>query len=252
MQGIATRLAASAPRYQHVAATLQAAIEDGSYAVGTLLPPEPQLCESFSVSRHTLREAVRILCEMGLLRRQQGVGTLVKAAHPNQRFVATLGSLSDLMQYTQETRLEARQKRWLEVVPPLSTWLDCKAGDRWLEMEACRYPLNNDVPIVDMRVYVRPECEGVWAGMQSGSAWIHGLVEKHGGEQIAEVRQTVGAVAIPKEAARRLQVKHGSPGLQVRRQYWSESRVLSLSVNLYPVDRFEFVTTWRLRDGPDR
>lgn len=250
MQGFASRLAASAPRYQHVAAILQAAIEEGRYPVGTLLPPEPQLCEAFAVSRHTLREAVRILCEMGLLRRQQGVGTLVKSAHPKQRFVATLGSLSDLMQYTQETRLQPRQKRWLEVPAPLSTWLDCPAGERWLEMEACRYPLDSEVPIVDMRVYVRPGREAVWDDMQNGSAWIYGLVEKHGGEQIVEIRQTVGAVAIPKEASRVLQVKPGSPGLQVRRQYWGESRVLSLSVNVYPVDRFEFVTTWRLKDGP--
>jgi GntR family transcriptional regulator len=248
MQASLSRLAAAAPRYQHVAAALQAAVAEGRYPVGSLLPPEPQLCEAFGVSRHTLREAVRILCDLGLLSRHQGVGTRVQAARANERYVATLGSLADLMQYTQETRLEARQCRSIEVAPPLSGWLECLPGDDWLEMEVCRYPRASEVPIVDMRVYVRPDLENVWRDLQRGSGWIHGLVEQHGGETIVEVRQTVGAVALPKDSARLLQVKPGSPGLRVRRQYRGEARLISMSVNLYPVDRFEFVTTWRLED----
>ncbi len=47
------------------------------YASGTALPPEPVLCETFSVSRTVIREAVKVLQEKGLVRVRQGAGTMV-------------------------------------------------------------------------------------------------------------------------------------------------------------------------------
>jgi DNA-binding FadR family transcriptional regulator len=47
------------------------------YPSGTPLPPEPILCETFSVSRTVVREAVKILQEKGLVQVRQGAGTAV-------------------------------------------------------------------------------------------------------------------------------------------------------------------------------
>jgi DNA-binding FadR family transcriptional regulator len=47
------------------------------YPSGTPLPPEPVLCETFSVSRTVVREAVKILQEKGLVQVRQGAGTAV-------------------------------------------------------------------------------------------------------------------------------------------------------------------------------
>jgi DNA-binding FadR family transcriptional regulator len=47
------------------------------YPSGTPLPPEPVLCETFSVSRTVVREAVKILQEKGLVQVRQGAGTTV-------------------------------------------------------------------------------------------------------------------------------------------------------------------------------
>jgi GntR family transcriptional regulator len=44
---------------------------------GALLPPEGQLCTHLKISRGTLREAMRILEEEGVVIRRQGVGTFV-------------------------------------------------------------------------------------------------------------------------------------------------------------------------------
>ncbi|CAN5875962.1 GntR family transcriptional regulator [soil metagenome] len=52
-------------------------IHDGTLAVGAQLPPEPDLCDEFAVSRATIREAVRALVESGYLTRVQGSGTYV-------------------------------------------------------------------------------------------------------------------------------------------------------------------------------
>jgi DNA-binding FadR family transcriptional regulator len=53
------------------------AIVSGRYQPGTLLPPEPVLCDSFDVSRSVVREAMKLLEEKGLVRARQGHGTTV-------------------------------------------------------------------------------------------------------------------------------------------------------------------------------
>ncbi|WP_240506748.1 FadR/GntR family transcriptional regulator [Thermoactinospora rubra] len=49
----------------------------GVHPPGTALPPEPALCEAFSVSRTVVREAVKVLQEKGLVQVRQGAGTMV-------------------------------------------------------------------------------------------------------------------------------------------------------------------------------
>jgi GntR family galactonate operon transcriptional repressor len=51
----------------------------GEYAEGTSLPIEPVLCDRFSVSRTTIREALRALEGMRLVEVRQGSGSTVRA-----------------------------------------------------------------------------------------------------------------------------------------------------------------------------
>lgn len=60
-----------------LAAELVERIVGGVHPPGTPLPPEPALCEAFSVSRTVVREAVKMLQEKGLVQVRQGAGTLV-------------------------------------------------------------------------------------------------------------------------------------------------------------------------------
>lgn len=61
-----------------VAQRLQEQISLGTYKTGEKLPTEPALMETFGVGRSTIREAVRILANSGVLRVQQGLGTFVE------------------------------------------------------------------------------------------------------------------------------------------------------------------------------
>jgi len=52
----------------------------GVHPPGSTLPPEPVLCETFSVSRTVVREAMKVLQEKGLVQVRQGSGTVVTPA----------------------------------------------------------------------------------------------------------------------------------------------------------------------------
>ena len=66
-----------APLAEAVAGNLKQLIRSGKYKSGDKFPSEPELMQQFSVGRSTIREAVRILSNCGLVNVKQGLGTFV-------------------------------------------------------------------------------------------------------------------------------------------------------------------------------
>lgn len=77
------------PRYQQIADDLRAKIERGDYPPGSQLPTEQELTLRYGASRNTVREAVRVVVNLGLVQPQAGRGTFV--AERIDPFVITLG-----------------------------------------------------------------------------------------------------------------------------------------------------------------
>lgn len=69
------------PLYQQVASDLREAIVNDVYHVGARIPTEPELSHLYGVSRITVRKAIEILVEEGLLAKRQGKGTFVQETH---------------------------------------------------------------------------------------------------------------------------------------------------------------------------
>lgn len=79
-------------------------ILDGTYAVGTNLPPERQLAEHFGVNRHVVREATKRAQQIGLVSATQGGGTKVL----DFERTAGLDALALLAEYAAEDLAGAR------------------------------------------------------------------------------------------------------------------------------------------------
>lgn len=79
-------------RYQSIAEDLRRRIRDGEFAAGRLLPSESDLSSQFSASRVTVRRALEVLREEGLVASRQGFGWFV-AADPVRQSLARLGTI---------------------------------------------------------------------------------------------------------------------------------------------------------------
>ena len=66
-------------RYGWLAATLRSRITQGEWVPGTALPSEAALAKEHGVALGTLRQALALLVAQGLLERQHGRGTFVRA-----------------------------------------------------------------------------------------------------------------------------------------------------------------------------
>lgn len=69
-------------KYDQIAQTIIAKIASGEWAVGSKIPPEFELCQMMNVSRVTLRESLKTLSMLGILRIVQGDGTYVEEISP--------------------------------------------------------------------------------------------------------------------------------------------------------------------------
>ncbi|MBA3019921.1 GntR family transcriptional regulator [Propionicimonas sp.] len=78
-----------------VSEDLRAELASGVHAPGGRLPAESQLAEHFSVSRPTIRAALRELEAMGLVKTQHGVGTFVVDRPSVRAGLERLDSITD-------------------------------------------------------------------------------------------------------------------------------------------------------------
>lgn len=93
-----------------VVGELQQQIASGQYQIGEKLPSEPELMQQFGVGRSTVREAIRILANTGLVRVQQGLGTFVESQQ------SVIGPLNQTLQRAEGDDLnEVRQLLELKI-----------------------------------------------------------------------------------------------------------------------------------------
>ena len=81
------------PKYQAIADRLRAQINSGALAPGQRLPSEPDLAAEYDASRNTVRLAIALLINQGLVVSRQGLGTFV--VEPTTPFTALLSRIHE-------------------------------------------------------------------------------------------------------------------------------------------------------------
>jgi GntR family transcriptional regulator len=83
-------------RYHQIAEELKGRVMSGAYAAGRLLPSESDMSAEFSVSRVTIRKALEVLRDSGLVDARQGFGWFV-AGETVRQPLARLATIEDQM-----------------------------------------------------------------------------------------------------------------------------------------------------------
>jgi GntR family transcriptional regulator len=119
-------------------------IETGSYKPGQQLPSEADLASQLSVSRPTLREALRYLEQEGVIVRRQGVGTFVARGYA-RRLESGLEQLKSMIE------LAVQQK-----IPYGFDELEVEEKPADPEL-ADRFQIQGDTPITEVRRVIMAE-----------------------------------------------------------------------------------------------
>ncbi len=234
------------PRYLWLHDCLLQDIQAGKYPVGSGFPTEEQIAGKYQVSRHTVREATRRLVESGLISRRRSTGTIVTATNPNNKsYVAALGSMKELMDYTTTTRLDVFGNQTVVADQALARTLGCEDGSEWVMLKTFRKVLNDPEPISYTEVYLRPEFADIAKYLKGVHPSIFELHAQLYDEPVHSVVQRIEATRMPRKALKVLGVNSTTPALKMTRLYENQAgRVMSASLNFYLAGRFELLTRW--------
>ena len=237
------------PLYRQLVEALRDDIARGVQAVGDRLPTEDALCRRFGVSRHTVREALRVLRDEGLIASRQGAGTTVLRRAAQSLYTYSISSIEELLQYATEARYEVGKSRTCVVADRvLASRLSCRVGQRWLRVEGFRYA-GAPTPICWTEVFVRADYAGIALMIGRRTGTIYSWIEEMYGVRVGSVEQTLASEPIPKTIARALRAKPDSPGIAIQRTYrLTDNEIVRVAFNLHPADRFRYSVTLQRRD----
>jgi len=228
------------PLYQMVVAALRAEIIRGVYPVGTRLPSESSLVARFAVSRHTVREALRQLRDLGLVESRQGLGTVVLRPGGEQVYVHKVNSIADLHDSNVESRYD-EDARLITADSALAIRLGCQPGDAWLRVDGTRYLDLEAPPVCVVEIYVPRRFAGVSRLLGRRSGPIYSLIELVYGENIVEVEQELRALPPPAAVARLLEVAEQEIAIEIRRVYrLLNGEPAEITFNYYKASQFRY------------
>ena len=170
--------------------------------VGSLLPTEAELCDAHGVSRHTVREAIRKLRDLGLVSRHQGIGTRVENKDISGRFVLSLGSVPDIWQYVETTRLEVYRKTLITAadakfaLPPIGN------GERWLLSEGLRFVADQELPLSHNEIHVNGAFRGIAEQIGQRQMPIFAMIERRYQLKVVTIKQWINAIIVPPQLTR--------------------------------------------------
>lgn len=238
------------PLYLQVVRSLKDEIVSGVYPVGSQLPTEEELCERFSVSRYTVREALRRLREDSLVSSRQGAGTTVVPPHPADSFVHEVMSINDLVAFATGVRFAIDTIEMIEIDDKLAARTGIASGEQWLAVRGFRHTEGSELPVCWTEVYINREFAAVGRLLQRHRGPIFHLIEDLFGQSIVEVHQEIAAALISPALAGGLKVKAGTTALEVQRTYkLAAGKVAQVAINTHPASRFRHAMTMRRVKG---
>jgi GntR family transcriptional regulator len=195
-----------------VADVLRHQIHAGAYDDG--LPGELELAAEFSVSRNTIRAALTVLKNEGLIDRGPRVGTRVAQRKYDHRLDVLLG-LKETFKGYGEVRNEVRAAMTVAAPPSVAQRLRLQPGQQVVFVERLRYlgglPLSLDL------TYLAPDIgtEVLTHPLESND--VFALVEQVSGHRLGSASLALEAIPADAHSAAALQVPDGAALLMLER-----------------------------------
>jgi GntR family transcriptional regulator len=225
--------------YLAVARTLKDELVKNVYPVGSLLPTEAELSQRFSVSRQTIRGALRLLRDDRLVTTRQGAGTVVAPPTSSDSFVLDAMSINELLAYASHTHTEILSTKMEVIKGKLASRIGVSSGDQWLVVRGLAHSDNSELPLSWSEYYINRAYAGVSRLLQRHSGPVLLLLEDMFALRVADIDQEITATLITPRLGSALKIKPGAPAIQIRRIFkTSEDTMVQISVHTHPASRF--------------
>jgi len=230
----------SSPLHSQLEARLRQLIRDGEVPSGSALPGELELAAQLGVSRHTVRHALSVLTNEGLLRRERGRGTRVLPSTGGAVTERTLASF-----YAFAWELSARgvpqrsfvlERSTLAAFSDLAQHLGLAAGAQVERIVRLRTASGD--PLVLETAYLPAELARTLDAdvLEHGS--VYDALEREHRLRVTRAHETIRPVVLSASLARLLGVRRGAPAFRVERTTWSDHGPIEWQESVLRGDRY--------------
>jgi DNA-binding GntR family transcriptional regulator len=232
------------PLYFQIASDLEQQIGSGKFVPDEQLPNEKALAQQYGVSLVTVRSAMRVLFDKGLIVRYAGKGTFV-AKRDKVQNVWSIGSLDELVATGLKSTMRLLAQR--KVYPPdyVLEKLSLPPGGMAHMVRTVRESDGEPFMVTDQFHPLDLSRSLKKKDFTSSSArfrLVVQIVAENLGVKIDSVRQTMTAETAAKDIAELLGLQAGDPLLVVERDYFSEDgRLIQTGKAHYRTDKYRYV-----------
>nr|WP_085995599.1 GntR family transcriptional regulator [Nocardia transvalensis] len=201
-----------ADRARQVADVLRQQIHSGTF--DRALPAESELAAEFAVSRNTVRDALALLKDEGLIERAPKVGTHV-AQRKYDHGLDALRGLQETLREHGEVRNEVRAARRITPPPAVARRLRLEPGEQAVYIERLRYL--GDLPLSLDLTYLAPDIGDAVIAHDLETNDIFALIEEFGGGPLGSAELALEAITADSHSAATLQMPEGGALLLLER-----------------------------------
>ncbi|SHF12560.1 transcriptional regulator, GntR family [Desulfacinum infernum DSM 9756] len=235
------------PAYLQLVRVLREQIAAGQFRPGDRLPSESQLCRRYQVSPMTVRRAINLLLEQGVVTTERGRGTFVKPLELGG-VSFSLDRFQDLLTDRDGARIQLLDVRIVEADERVAAELDLPVGDRVIHMQRLFH--KNGEPLIyhAHHLIYDPKRPVVEAEMEVTS--LYGLLSGSGTSLVKWGRLGVHAAVLDASQARLLRRSEGAPAFYLEHTFYDyEDRPVSWGGFTCPGDCFHFTATVGVVEG---
>ena len=229
------------PLYKALANTLEQRIYNGDWPVGSILPAEADLCKEFRSSRHTLRHALQILENNGLIYRRQGAPTQVVSRQRSRRFTQSYNSPNDILSYSRNTYRFNLVEEYLELDDELSQIVGAPIGSSWYHIGGIRKRQQSEEVIACTDIYILPQFASLTSDPEHAQVMVYEQIEQKYGSRIGRAEVDLYASPASSDIAQKLNLQPHDPCLVIIRRYFDDQdKLFEVTVTHHPEDKYVY------------
>lgn len=219
------------PHYKRVYNHLRRLMDNGTFGQDTLLPSENTLCEHFSVTRPTIRQALDLLVNEGYIIKHKGKGSIVRQNNTSIGILSITGTTSALGKSNLKTHILVKPhvSQWPEpFMFPLSEW-EKESGC----VDMVRLRLVNDRTIFYDHNYMPASVLPLFSSKNMENQSLFEVLRKSYGLEIKGGEQRLRAIPAPEYIREALSVSPGHPILHLQRRLFTNRSNIHIYSSLY-------------------
>jgi DNA-binding GntR family transcriptional regulator len=228
------------PAYIQLVRIVSEQIATGILRSGDQLPAEAQFCAQYNISPMTVRRAINILVEKGLVSATQGKGTFVKSLNIGEA-VFRLQELKNNWAERDRTTIRLLEACIVSADERVARKLAITPGERAIYLR--RLVLNEDVPTMYHREYVVYDPRRPLVEAQLQITLLEGLLQGQSSGGLRRGHLTIEPVNIREEEATQLKIPVGSAAFYLEHVFYDfRDQLVSWGGFICRADYFKLTT----------